>query len=158
MLHKKILILAFSATLLSACAISTPAPLTPLEIQTIQTRQFEEDKSIVFASVISVFQDLGYTISNADKDTGLISAESATQSDEASQFFTGMLASSQTKATGFVERIGDFTRVRLNFVSTTHTSSLYGQTSRKDKPILDTVVYENAFEKIANAIFVRSAN
>ena len=65
---------------------------------------------------------------------------------------------SQTKATAFVEQIGSKTRARLNFVEVNQTSSEYGQTSRHDTPILDAKLYQNAFEKIENAIFIRSAS
>ena len=153
------LFVALALVYISAC--STPYPtnvMPPLQIQSIQTREYEENKDIVFASVISVFQDLGYIITNADKDTGLISAESAAQSgDDFVDFLFGLTKVSQTKATGFVETIGSVTRVRLNFVEIDQTSSEYGQHDRQDTPILDAVLYQNAFEKVESAIFLRSS-
>jgi len=65
---------------------------------------------------------------------------------------------SQTKATGFIETIGERTRVRVNFVDATETSSSWGQQDRAETPILEPQAYQNAFERIENAIFVRSAN
>lgn len=143
---------------LAGCATTTAPTLTPIEIQSIQTREYENDKAIVFTSVISVFQDLGYTIKSADKDTGFITAESATTSDTASKIWLGISSVSQTSATAFIERIGKITKVRLNFVTSNETSSSYGQTDRADTPILDAKVYQNAFDRIENAIFVRSSN
>ncbi|MBC6428217.1 MAG: hypothetical protein GDA55_03165 [Cellvibrionales bacterium] len=147
--------------LLGACALEPPPPaMTPLQIQTLQTRQYENDKDVVFASVVSVFQDLGYSIKGADKDTGFISAESATTGGAADflDLLFDQAQSSQTFATAFVERIGDKTSVRLNFVTRHESSSEYGQNRRHDSPILDAETYQNAFERIENAIFVRSAN
>ncbi|MDD9820033.1 MAG: hypothetical protein OXR07_04045 [Nitrospira sp.] len=144
---------------LTGCAGGQQKPqMTPLEVQSIQTREFESSKKIVFASVISVFQDLGYTIKSADHDTGLINAESTTQQDTNWQLFAGVgvILMEQTVATAFVEEIRDRTRVRLNFVTTTQSSSAYGQNSREDVAILDATVYTNAFERIENAIFIRS--
>ena len=141
--------------LISACA-APPKVMTPLEIQSIQTREYEASKNVVFPSVISVFQDLGYTITGADKETGLISAESAAQSDSVMKFWLGVTRVSQTKATGFIERIGSVTRVRLNFVEVNQTSSNYGQSDREDTPILEIEFYQNAFERVENAIFLRS--
>ena len=141
----------------TACATQGPT-MTPLEIQSMQTREYENNKDIVFASVMSVFQDLGYTVASADKDTGFITANSASNSDAASKFWLGMTNVSQTKATAFIEKIGNLTRVRLNFVNTNKRSSAYGQTDQQDTPVLDTGVYQNAFEKLENAIFVRSSN
>jgi hypothetical protein len=48
-------------------------------------------------------------------------------------------------------------RVRLNFLSTNQSSSSYGQQSRSDKPILDPTVYNAAWDKIDEALFVKQA-
>ena len=147
-----------ASIVLSGC-MTTPKPtMTPLEIQSLQSREYETTKEIVFPSVISVFQDIGYTISNADMQTGLISAESAADSDFASKFWLGVTKVSQTKATAFVEQIGDKTKARLNFVEIKKTSSGWGQSDQQDTPLLDAQLYQNAFEKIENAIFIRSQN
>ncbi|MYG40542.1 MAG: hypothetical protein F4201_07000 [Nitrospira sp. SB0677_bin_15] len=147
-------------------------PMTPLEIQSIQTREYEAPKKITFASVVSVFQDLGYTIKNADLNTGFINAESASQSTfigPEAEIFIGVIGGvlggqpaattqsvEQTVATAFIEEIKDVTRVRLNFVMTRQSSSAQGQNSRRDTPILDVRIYTNAFERIENAVFIRS--
>ena len=82
--------------------------------------------------------------SGAEVLVGVLESMSATQSVE------------QTAATAFLEEIGDRTRVRLNFVTTRQSSSARGQSSRRDTPILDVKIYTNAFERIENAIFIRS--
>jgi hypothetical protein len=142
---------------LSSCASTPSSTMTPLEIQSLQSRDYEAKKDIVFGSVVSVFQDIGYAISNADLQTGLVFAESSTQSDNLAAFF-GVAKISHTKATAFIERIGDRTKVRLNFVEVTNSSSGYGQNKKQDRPLLDAKLYQVAHEKIANAVFIRSAN
>jgi len=132
--------------------------LTPLEIRSIQTRSFEADYNVVFRSVVSVFQDLGYTIKSADISTGFIQADGAADSNDALKFWTGMTSTSQTKASGFVEDFGDKTRARLSFIESVESSTAYGADSRKEKPILDTQIYQNAFERVENAIFVRTSS
>lgn len=152
-------ILSLLAFFIVGCETTAKAPtLTPLEIQSLQTREYEHSMNVVFPSVMSVFQDLGYTVKGADRATGFITAESAAKSDKASKFWLGVSNVSQTSATAFVERVGKITRVRLNFVTSNKRSSAYGQTDREDTPILDAKTYQNAFERIGNAIFVRSAN
>ncbi len=146
------------ALLVSGCAMKKVPELTPLQIQALQTRDFTTSKNVVFPSVISVFQDLGYTIKNADKETGIIMAESAAKSDSASRIWLGVSSVSQTSATAFVEEIGKTTKVRLNFVTSNNKSYGYGQTDREDTPILDAPTYQNAFERIENAIFVRKSS
>ncbi len=142
---------------LTGCGSTETKPaMTPLEFQSLQSRDFEAPKHVVFPSVISVFQDIGYTITNADLETGLIAAESTSDSDFATKFWLGITKVNQTKATAFVETIGGKTRARLNFVETSQTSTGWGQTDRQDKAILNAQLYQNAFEKIDSAIFVRT--
>ncbi|MDC0456443.1 hypothetical protein OAM56_00850 [Alphaproteobacteria bacterium] len=154
---KNLIVLMLASVLVTGCMATAKKPaMTPLQIQSLQSREYESKKDIVFPSIISVFQDIGYTITNADIQTGLISAESSSQSDFMSKFWLGMTKVSQTKATAFVEQIGDKTRARLNFVEIKKSSSGWGQSDREDTPLLDSKLYENAFNKIENAIFMRS--
>jgi hypothetical protein len=50
-----------------------------------------------------------------------------------------------------------FVTVRLNFVESERTSSQAGQTTDRDTPILDPKAYQVAFDKMGDAIFIRSA-
>ena len=149
----------FLVILMAGCVTPKAPQLTPLEKQSLQTREYEESKEIVFPSVLSVLQDSGYIVKTADKDTGLITAESPT--DNATGFwdaFAGVIANQQTAVTAFIEKIGPITKVRLNFVVQKSSSSSYGQSSKQSTPILNAATYQNAFEQIESAIFIRSAN
>ena len=128
--NRKTLPAAIAMALVFLAGCTPPAPvLTPLEIQSLQTREFEHDKAVVFASTMSVFQDLGYIVNSADLDTGLITTESPATSDHTAfparftilsdlMVWSDMTRVVQTKATAFIEQIGDRSRVRLNFVVT----------------------------------------
>jgi hypothetical protein len=165
-MNKTILASLMLATALGGCATAPPpVQLTPLEIQAMQSREYETAKDITFPSVVSVFQDLGYTINGADLNTGFVNAASAAQQQGPSMaeaLFVGRLANTytnQTRATAFIESTpSGGSRVRLNFVVGTQASSGYGQQSANDTPILDASVYQNAFEKLETAIFMRSAS
>lgn len=149
----------------SGCTLNnTKPPLNPLDIQALQSREFEQSKPIVFSSVMSVFQDLGYIVKSADLNTGFITAESAAKGGNSSlsiamvsSSLSGVSEVRQTKATAFIEEIGAFTKVRLNFVSSRTYSGENGWSDRNDTAITEAKTYENAFEKIDNAIFVRTA-
>jgi len=150
----------------TGCA-STKAPeLTPLEIQSLQTREYEHPKNVVFPSVISVFQDLGYTIKSVETEAGTVTAQSTTKNTTsagavfAAAFFGGRAnqTNAKTLATASVEEIGDITKVRLNFVVENKSSSGWGQNTEQSEAILDAQIYQNAFERIESAIFVRSSN
>lgn len=150
-------LLVISASL-AGCATTQKADQTSLAIQAFQAKEFETSKAIAFGSVISVFQDLGYIVQSADKDTGFITA--ASPAGNKTNFFEalgGVSSSGNTKATAFIEEIRPgFTTVRLNFVDTKTSSTVYGQSNAQDKPILDPKVYESAFGRIGDAIFIRA--
>ena len=128
---------------------------TSLELQSIQAKEFSADKKVAFQSVLSVFQDLGYVVQSADLETGFITAKSPTENELVP--FVGM-SMKDTKATAFVEQIGSKSKVRLNFVGSQETSNNYGMKSSQDTPIEDPRIYQNAFQKIQEAIFIRSSN
>lgn len=165
---KKIIIpffLALSTVFLTGCQVAKQEVALPLDIQATQKRDFETSKKIAFASAISVFQDLGYIIGNADFETGLITANSPTSNTTSGALIVlsalaGSIANasgSTTKVSAFIEEIVEGrVSIRLNFVVNSTTSSAYGQNTSTDKPILDKKVYIEAFNKIENAIFVRS--
>ena len=154
----KILMIPLLFSLIGCADFSNKPSMTPLEIQSLQTREYEESKELVFRSVVSVFQDIGYIINQADLNSGLITGSGTADSDWGSKFWWGVTKVTQTQATAFVERIGEYTRVRINFVTSTTEDSLYGQSDRSDEIILDIKAYESAFEKISQAIFIRSAS
>ncbi len=145
---------------LTGCATTKSVAPTSLQIQSFQSKEFETNKSVAFGSVLSVFQDLGYIVSSADKDTGFITASSpAGNKTNFWEAMGGVTSSGNTKATAFVEEIRPgFANIRLNFVDSKNSSSLYGQTNAQDKPILDPKVYQAAFGKIEDAIFIRSSS
>lgn len=150
---KKILAVLFFVLSATGCTAHKPQK-TSLELQAIQSREFGADKKLAFQSVLSVFQDLGYVVQSADLETGFITAKSPTKNEWVP--FVGQ-SMKDTKATAFVEQLGSKSKVRLNFVATQEMSSGYGMKSSEDTPIEDARVYQNAFQKIQEAIFIRSA-
>ena len=143
----------------TACAATPPPAPTPLELQSLQTREFEAGNTAAFGAVMTVFQDLGYVIESADIDTGFITAAGPTT--ETGDFWADIAEASvskQSKATAFVEeRSEGRTRVRLNFVVSTRKSFKEGRTSASDAPIHDADMYQSVFNRIDQALFVRSA-
>jgi hypothetical protein len=153
----------FAPIMFTGCAFNNPAPQkTSLEIQAFQSKQFEADKKTAFNSTMSVFQDLGYVVNSASLDTGFISAESPLKGAEGMRAFleniSNMRSEGKTAVTAFVEEIGPrSTKVRLNFVQRDKTLREYGQQANREQPILDPKVYESAFNKIGDAIFIRTS-
>jgi hypothetical protein len=151
------------ALLAGGCAMNdAPQTKTSLEIQAYQSRSFEVDKKTAFNSAMSVFQDLGYIVNSANLDTGFITAESPTKGAKGSEAFFSFLAGfrveGRTAVTAFVEEVSPKSaKIRLNFVERKKSSGDYGQQSNRDDPIQDPKIYQSAFDKISDAIFIRSA-
>ena len=86
--------------------------MTPMELQSIQSKEFEATKDNLFSAVM----------------------------------------------TAYIQQMPNkMSKVRLNFLNSKNSSSAYGRSSSKDKPVLDPAVYNNAWEKIDEAIFVINA-
>lgn len=162
---KKILAtLVASSFLLTACVQQAVKPQkTSLEIQAYQARTFEADKKVTFNAVMSILQDLGYIIGSASLDTGFITAESPNKQVDTTAatfalLFGGVRTEGKTAVTVSIEEISPKkTRVRLNLVDRQTRSGAYGQRAADDTPIEDPKVYETAFDKIGEAIFIRQA-
>lgn len=133
--------------------------LTSMEIQALQSHEYETQKEVLFASVVSVFQDLGYQLANADMGSGFITASSPMKNK--TSFWDAMAkqqGSGNTKVTAFVEQMpGGTARVRLNFVNSKTISGMWGGNSAEDKPVFDPLTYKIAWDKIDEAVFTRTA-
>lgn len=149
---------AMATAAVPAEAKKAPA-LTPMEIQALQSHDYETSKEVLFASVVSVFQDLGYQLENADMTSGFITASSAMRNKTSLlDAFAKQTASGNTRVTAFVEAMPNhMARVRLNFLASKTASGMWGQSARQDKPILDAQTYKSAWDKIDEAIFTRAA-
>jgi len=149
--------------LLTSCSASPPkTPKTGLQLQAYQASEFTASKRVAFSATLSVFQDLGFIIDDGDFETGLITATgptldaSNTVPDWLSILLSGqsLATSRHQRATAYVETMpSGSTRVRLNFVFSTH----YGPSSGTViiEPIDEPEVYQKTFAEIDKAIFVR---
>ena len=151
---KKILLLLAISILLVSCMPNYVPTKNSLELQAIQAREFETTKKIAFASTLSVLLDLGYTITSSDIETGYISAKGPTQNSTT----FGWYVTKESQATAFIEEITPGkTKVRMGFVNSEERTSAYGAKRAQDYPVEDASIYNNAFIKIQEAIFIRSA-
>ena len=156
--------LAFSV--LALATVATPALakkkeplLTGLELQQVQARDFEATKKDAFAAVMTVLQDSGYRIGNASYETGLVTAMASTKTKMTWLPFVGFGTSKKTPVvSAYIEdKSATLSRIRLNFVmgKVKGSASFGGVTD--EEPINDPKTYQEAFEKISQAIFVRQA-
>lgn len=152
------LIIALLIVGLTGCAVSPPKKeMTSLEIQAVQAKNFDADKKISFNSVVSVLQDLGYIISSASLETGFITAESAVINGTGLFDALGGIRREQRVAvTALIEEMRPtLTKIRFNFVSRVKRSAKNGQQANDDLPLQNAQLYQNAFDKVGEAIFIR---
>ncbi len=161
-MKKTLLASALVSLWVSGC--SAPAPQkTSLEIQAIQAQNFDVSKKVAFNAVMSVLQDLGFIVQSASLETGFITADSPIKQDTSGgatfmAIFGGVRSEGKSAVTASVEEITDKkARIRLNFLNRSTQSSQYGQNSTQDTPVLDPAVYQKAFDKISEAIFIRTS-
>lgn len=162
---KKITLASASILSLMLAGCSVPeVQKTSLEVQAIQAQSFDASKKIAFNAVMSVLQDLGYIVQSASLDTGFITADSPIKQDTSGSatfmaIFGGVRSEGKSAVTASVEELtSKKARVRLNFLSRRTQSSVHGQNSIQDTPVLDPAVYQKAFDKIGEAIFIRTSN
>lgn len=155
----RMLVAAAVVTVPVAAIAKKPPAISGLALQQIQSKDFEAGKSVTFPAVMSVLQDSGYRIGAADRDTGLITATASTKTKMTWLPFIGFGSSKKTPVvSAYIEDRGpSMSRVRLNFVmgKISNNASFGGVTD--ETPITDSAVYQDAFEKINQAVFVRLA-
>ena len=151
--------LSASLTPVSSSAKDRQNSISGLELQQIQSHDFESEKKLTFSSVMSVLQDAGYRIQAADLETGIITGVASSKGKMNYNLFWGFGKSKLTPiVSSYIEEISpQLTRVRLNFVMAKVKSTIYGSQPQDEEPITDPKTYQDAFEKIAQAVFVRQS-
>ena len=127
--------------------------MTSLQLKSLQEREFESDKKTVFASTVSVLQDLGYLVKTVDYKGGLITAESPLEVSRNN--LTWNKSSKRTGVSAFVDEFPKKTTVRLNFVVNDVSTHWFGRDTTEETVILDPSVYQEIFDKIGESIFLR---
>lgn len=158
-MHRIISLAVITAVCTLPSAVSAKdKKVTGLALQQIQSRDFETPKGVAFSAVMSVLQDEGYRIGSADKETGLITGIASTESKTTFVPFVGFGKKKRTPVvSAFIEdKSPTLTRIRLNFVMSRYNATQYGS-DQGERPIVEPTVYQQAFEKIEKAIFVREA-
>ena len=150
-------IIALAAALFAAFPASAKQlEISGLELQQIQARDLEITPEIAFPAVMTVLQDSGYRIQTADKATGLITAMGSSSQKMTYNIWFGFGQKKKVPVvSAFIESRGSkYTRIRLNFVMSEGKSR---NSFTDEAPIIDPIVYRDAFERIEKEIFTRVA-
>lgn len=127
-------------------------PISSVEMQALQTREYDADYVQVFAAVIGAFQTYGYTINQADRETGLISGKTPTTAEMNMMF----VRNEYQGATAFVEQVGkNRVKVRISLVKHVSASGSYGQQGEKEAAITRSEPYRDIFNKVQQSLFLK---
>lgn len=139
----------------SAASAEKKQALSGLALQQVQARDIEAPKSVTFPATISVLQDAGYRIGDADVVTGIVTAQASTKTKTTWLPFVGFGTKKKTPVISvFIEDMNPtMSRVRLNFVMAKIKNGILAD----EEPIYDAAWYQDAFEKINQAVFIRLA-
>ena len=150
---KKIFLILPLFFLLTACPVERNiAQKTPAELMAMQTRDFDTNKENAIGGIIAVFQDLGFIIESSDFETGLITAKSPTKGN----YTWGGRKMVDTKATGTVRELNNnIVKIRFNFVESKRVSFGYGMKQENEIAILDATIYQDAFNRVRNQLFIQ---
>lgn len=152
-MKKNLLIILLLSLVITGCETVPESTKTPLQLQSIQSKEFDTTKKVAFAATLSVLQDLGYIVDSASFETGLITAKSPTKNKFVP--FVGQKMS-YVKTTAFVEEINSGrTKIRTNFVNSVSTSSGYGMKTENEVPLETPDTYQDFFTKVQQGIFIR---
>lgn len=158
-MKKLIILLGFVvASVATPVLAKAKQELSPLQLQSMQTKEFEVTKDQAFGAVMTVLQDSGYRIQSGDVQSGLITGVGSTTGKMSYSLWSGFGKKKKTPiVSAFIEQMGPVSKIRLNFIMAKVKSSVYGSQPQDEEPIIDSAVYQDAFEKISQALFVRQS-
>lgn len=170
---------------MAGCYFPPPTPpLTPLQIQVMQTTTFQADKDKIFNATTTALQNMGYTIQNMSKASGSLRVTGPARSSMIpgplvyhqkcrkigkhdskfcySSATHGPSTAVTTINTGSItiRPVGKDKKqasVRLNFIAKSKKSSHQGQSSESDSQIHDPKFYQNFFNQIRQSLFIGGA-
>ncbi len=145
------------AILLLAGCESAPPAQTSLEMQAYQSRDFAVSKQQLFDATMSVLQDAGYIVESADLNTGFITAAAPTKARL--DIMWGAM-NEGAKVTATLSAKGpSASHLRFVFVTRAQRKSAWNlsQDVIQENAVTDPQIYQNAFTKIGEALFVAKA-
>jgi len=169
---KKLLLILLPILILGACEQAAKHyglyAKSDLETRVNQSRSFDtNDQAKVMDAVIATLMDLRFTIDEADKQSGVISA---TSSDQPTPFLD-QIDKRRVRANVSVKAGDGKTVVRMNavavggiFYKMVPVYNSKGQIARYDKkkiiaddqPIPGTIAYQNFFESLSKSLFLQA--
>lgn len=158
-------IIIYFITIVAFTSCSTTKQLSPAEVRSMTTKQFEANYDVTFKAVTSLLQSEGFLVESANKDVGLINASKRIDNKNAAtqRFWTGSSKDASTAKVVFnIEEINkEITEIKLTIYEGSVNSSIsyWGSknTDVKESMVQDATVYNNWFNNLRTEIERRKA-
>ena len=174
-LKNKLVVLGFLSLIFSGCAELTlravkgamaagkveeeGPPKSQLQIRELQTRMYDTpDTKMVLKTMLSVLQDDGFIVKEANVELGLLSATKDVSVESKGAAFWGTFfdvaweKNAIVEATANVSEFGKQTWVRVNFQQKVHDSA--GRVAKVSQ-IYDPLFYQEFFTKVDKGLFIQ---
>lgn len=140
---------------LVGCAAPPKVTQSQMEIQAYQSKELEATKRQAFDSTLSVLQDAGFIIASAEFDSGFMTGKG--QADSKFHLWWGTQNKSVSMTAFVEERSSTRSRIRINIVETEQRKSQWNafQDVINEDGVRDPKVYQDLFERIDQAIFIK---
>jgi len=136
--------------------------MTQLQIRNLQTKTYDtSNNKMVMKSVLNTLQDLGFSVTNADADLGLIEAKRDKDVEDKTQaFFATLFAGAQARykkeekvvATVNVSPFGKRTKIRASFSDKVLNNN--GDVMSVHD-ITDAKTYQKFFQEVQKGLFLQ---
>jgi len=126
--------------------------MTSLELMALQTREYQASTEAAFGAVVGAIQDSGFTISLADKSSGLVVAKTPSQ---AAQRYGNQTVSYQTANVTVRDKGQNNVAIRVNFIKHVEAASMHGR-AEKEAAVTSPASYQEFFAKVQKALFINS--
>lgn len=116
-------------------------------------QHFNTSKGLAFSSAVAALQEMGYEVTKAEYNIGMIKATSGSRNGYVP--YVGSIVS-ETLVSAHVEQIGvNTTQIRLDLIDNRNVDDSYGASYKDNKPIKNPEVYNDMWARIAGAIDYR---
>lgn len=128
--------------------------ISDVELQALQTREYDATEDQLFSSVIGAFQSYGFVVQSADRSTGLVIAKTTSEAEINS--FSGITRTEFNKATAFIERVAEKrVSIRVSIVKHVSATGAYGAHGEKEAMRTLPNIYQGIFSKIEKSLFLK---
>lgn len=136
---------------------------SPQEVKMMTTKQFENNKNIVFKSAISLLQSESYLMEDANENTGLIRASKRIENKNAAMqraLFGTSKDANTSKVSIYIEEFNDNlceVKITLYEGSETTTNSRWNTKNSNEKMVYEADIYNQWFNNLRAEIERRQA-